>query len=177
MLSETIKRILLGEATLSFDDNEHIDVVSENRIATTVQIMDERLDKLEDILKSCQLSRTAYPAEQNDQPLQRSFALNCRTCGRNGHKASECFRSSYGNSSWVNQRFNSNSRNFNTDNFPSRRYNNFYSKRVERGNMFQPRAISGCYNSRFYKYGVERNYNMNYNQSNGFQKNSIPPRI
>ena len=32
--------------------------------------MDERLDKLEDLLKSCQLSRTAYPAEQNDQPLQ-----------------------------------------------------------------------------------------------------------
>ena len=75
-LSETIQRILLGEATLSFDDNEHINVVSENGMAATVQRMDERLDKLEDLLKSCQLSRTAYPAEQNDQPLQRS-------CGRN----------------------------------------------------------------------------------------------
>ena len=78
----------MGEATLSFDDNEYINVVSENGMATTVQRMDERLDKLEDLLKSCQLSRTAYPAEQNDQPLQRSFGLNCRTCGRNGHKAS-----------------------------------------------------------------------------------------
>ena len=118
-LSETIQRILLGEATFSFDDNEHINVVSENGMATTVQKMDERLDKLEDHPKSNQLSRTAYPAEQNDQPLQRSFSLNCRTRGRNGHKASECFRSSYDNSLWVNQRFNNNSRNYNTDNFPN----------------------------------------------------------
>ena len=36
-LSETIQRILLGEATLSFDDNERINVVSENGMATTVQ--------------------------------------------------------------------------------------------------------------------------------------------
>ena len=43
-LSETIQRILLGEATLSFDDNEHINVVSENGMATTVQRMDERLE-------------------------------------------------------------------------------------------------------------------------------------
>ena len=80
---------ILGEVTLSFDDNEHIHVVSENGMATTVQRMDERLDKLEDLLKSCQLSRTAYPAEHNDQPPQRPFSFNCRACGRNGHKASE----------------------------------------------------------------------------------------
>ena len=67
-LSETIQRILLGEATLSFDDNEHINVVSGNGMSTTVQIMDERLDRLDDLLKSCQLSRTAYPVETN-QPL------------------------------------------------------------------------------------------------------------
>ena len=51
-LSETIQRILLGEATLSFDDNEHINVVSENGMTSTVQRMDERLDKLGDLLKS-----------------------------------------------------------------------------------------------------------------------------
>ena len=55
-LSETIQLILLGKATLSFDYNEHINVVSENGMATTVQRMDERLDKLENLLKSCQLS-------------------------------------------------------------------------------------------------------------------------
>ena len=181
-LSETIQRILLCEATLSFDDNEHINVVSEYRMATRVQRMDKRLDKLEDLLKSCQLSRAAYPAEQNDQPLQRPFKLNCRACGRNGHKAYECFRSSYGNSLWVNQCFNNNSRNYNNNNFSNRRYNNLYSQRVERGNgmganTFQPRAIRGGYNPRYYTIGVERNYNRNYNQTNWFQKNSRPPRV
>ena len=146
-------------------------------MATTVQRMDERLDKLEDLLKSCQLSRTVYPAEQNDQPLQRPFGLNCRTCGRNGHKSSECLRSSYGNPSWVNQCFNNNSRNYNIDNFSKRRYNNFYSQRVERGNTFQPRAIRGSYNPGYYNSGVERGYNRNYSQNGGFQKNSIPPRV
>ena len=34
-------------------------------MATTVQRMDERIDKQEDLLKSCQLSSTAYPAEQS----------------------------------------------------------------------------------------------------------------
>ena len=87
-LNETIQGILLGEATLSFDDNEHINVVSENGMATTVQRMDERLEILEELLKSWQLYRTAYPTEQNDQPLQRLFGLNCRTCGRNDHKSS-----------------------------------------------------------------------------------------
>ena len=67
-LSETIQRILLGEAALSFDNNEQFNVVTDNVVVTTVQRMDERLDRLEDILKSCQLSRTAFPVETN-QPL------------------------------------------------------------------------------------------------------------
>ena len=74
-LSETIQRILLGEATLSFGDNEHINVVSENGITTTVKKMDERLDRLEDLRKSCQLSRTAYPVETN-QPLLQNLPLS-----------------------------------------------------------------------------------------------------
>ena len=39
-LSEIIQRILFGEAALSFDDNKHINVVSENGVATIVQRMD-----------------------------------------------------------------------------------------------------------------------------------------
>ena len=69
-LSETIQRILLSETTLSFGDNEQInDVVSENGMTTTVQRMDERLDRLEDILKSCQLSRTAFPVESKSTSI------------------------------------------------------------------------------------------------------------
>ena len=169
MLSKKIQPILLGEATLAFGVNEHINVVSEIGMATTVQIMNKRLDKLEDLLKSCQLSKT----NQKNHPLQRQFCLICRACGVNDHI------SSYGNSSWVNQRFNNNPRNYN--NVTNRSYINFYSQRKERGNgmganTFQPRAIRGGYNHRYYNSGVEINYNMNYNQNNGIT-NSIPPRV
>ena len=87
-LSETIQRILLGESTLSFDDNEHINVVSENGMTTTVQRMDERLDRLEDIQKSCQLSRTDFPVETN-QPLPAQFDIIFNECEMNDHESSE----------------------------------------------------------------------------------------
>ena len=105
-LSETIQRILLGEATLSFDDNEHINVVSENGIATTVQRMDERLDKLEDLLKSCQLSRTAFPVETN-QPLPAQSDIIFNECEMNGHELSECSLSNNISTCGANQLINS----------------------------------------------------------------------
>ena len=88
-LSETIHRILLGEATLSFEDNEHINVVNDNGITTTVQRIDERLDRLEDLLKSCPLSRTAYPVATN-QPLPAQSDIVGNECEMNGHDLSEC---------------------------------------------------------------------------------------
>ena len=88
-LSETIQRILLGEATLSFGDNEHINVVSENGMITTVQRMDERIDELKDFLKSCQLSRTAYPEDTN-QPLPAQLDIIINECGMNDYETSEC---------------------------------------------------------------------------------------
>ena len=101
-VSETIQRILLGE---SFDDNEHINVVSENGMTTTVQIMDERLDRLEDIQKSCQLSRTAFPVETN-QPLPAQSDIIFNVCEMNGHELSECSPSNnistYGDSQLLN---------------------------------------------------------------------------
>ena len=106
-LSETIQRILLGEATISFDDNEHINVVSENGMATTVQRMDDRLDKLEDLLKSCQLSRTAYPAEQNDQPLPAESDIIFNECEMNGHELSEYYPSHNISTYGANQLINS----------------------------------------------------------------------
>ena len=75
-LSETIQRIISGEATLSFDDNEHINVANDNGMTTTVQRMDERLDRLEDIQKSCQLSRTAFPVETNQHLPAQSDCQN-----------------------------------------------------------------------------------------------------
>ena len=105
-LSETIQRILLGEATLSFDDNKHINVVNDNGITTTVKRMDERLDRLEDILKSCQLSRTALPVETN-QPLlaQSNIIFNERQM--NGHELSKCSPSNNISTCGANQLINS----------------------------------------------------------------------
>ena len=51
--------------------------------------MDERLERLEDILKSCQLSRTADPVETNQTlPTQCDIIFN--ECGMNGHEPLEC---------------------------------------------------------------------------------------
>ena len=104
-LSETIQRILLGEATLSFGDNEHINVVSENGMITTVQRMDERIDELEDLLESCQLSRTELPVETN-QPLPAQFDIIFNECEMNDHEPSEYCPShnisTYGDSQLLN---------------------------------------------------------------------------
>ena len=86
--SETIHRILLGEAALSFEDTEHINVVNDNGMTTTVQRMDDRLDRLEDIRKSCQLSRTEFPVVTN-QPLPAQFDIIFNECEVNDHEPSE----------------------------------------------------------------------------------------
>ena len=104
-LSETIQRILSGEATLSFDDNENINVLNDNGMTTTVQRIDERLDRLEDLLKSCPLSRTAYPVATNQAlPAQSDIVFN--ECEMNGHDLSECSPSNnistYGDSQLLN---------------------------------------------------------------------------
>ena len=57
-------------------------------MTTTVQRMDEPLDRLDDILKSCQLSGTAYPVETNQPLPAQSDIFN--ECQMNGHKLSEC---------------------------------------------------------------------------------------
>ena len=62
-------------------------------MATTLQRMDEGLDRLEALLKFCLLCQT----DEKNQPLQGQFSRICRKCDVNGHKASECSRSSYEN--------------------------------------------------------------------------------
>ena len=74
-LNETIQRILLGEDTLSFGDNEHINVVSENGMATTVQRMGEHLNRIEDLMKSCQLSGNYH----KNKPIQKQFSTTMST--------------------------------------------------------------------------------------------------
>ena len=96
----------MGEATLSFEDNEHINVVNDNGITTTVQIMNERLDRVEDILKSCPLSRTAFPVETN-QHLPAKSAIIFNECQMNGHELSKCSPSNNISTCGANQLINS----------------------------------------------------------------------
>ena len=179
-LSETIQRILLGEATLSFDDNEHINVVSENGMATTVQRMDERLDKLEDLLKSCQLSRTTYPAEQNDQPLQ-SRTINLYRDHLVSTAEHVVEMATNRQNAFVHlMAIPRGLINVSTTIHATTTMITFLTEGTTistPSESFQPRAIRGSYNPRYYNSGVERGYNRNYSQNGGFQKNSIPPRV
>ena len=50
----------------------------------------------------------------------------------------------------------------------------FYTQRVERSNTFQPRAIRGSYNPRYYNSNVEKITIETKAKTMGF-KNSIPP--
>ena len=125
----------MGAATLSFDDNEHINVVNDNAMTTTVQRMVERLDRLEDLLKSCQLSRTAYLVETN-QPLPAQSDIIFNECEMTGHELSECSVSHNISTCGASQLLNSVPR------------DNFYFPEEEESNgmrayTFQTRAIRG----------------------------------
>ena len=96
----------MGEATLSFEDNEHINVVNDNGMTTAVQRMNERLDRLEYILKSCQLSRAAFLVETN-QPLPAQSDIIFNECEMNGHELSECSASHNISTCGANQLLNS----------------------------------------------------------------------
>ena len=67
---------------------------------------DDRLDKLEDLLKSCQLP-TNYISSRAERSTSTEIILvsTAEHVVKNGHTSSECFRSSYGNPSWGNQSF------------------------------------------------------------------------
>ena len=78
-----------GEAALSFEHNKQFNAVTDNVVVTIVQRMNESLDRLEDILKSCQMSRMIDPVETNQHlPAQSDIIFN--KCGMNGHEPSEC---------------------------------------------------------------------------------------
>ena len=137
-LSETIQRILLGEAALSFEHNEQLNAVTDNVVVTTVQIMKERLDRFKDILKSCQMSRIMDPVEKN-QPLPVQSDIIFNECGMNGHETSECSPSHKSSTCGANQLINS---------VPRNTYDSFYASEAEENNgmganTFQTRAIRG----------------------------------
>ena len=80
-LSETIQRILLGEATLSFtEEKTEINEISDN-FALLCTRLEERVGRLEDLNKT----HATNEKTQYQGPL-------CFRCGKRGHFAAQCFR-------------------------------------------------------------------------------------
>ena len=80
-LSDTIQRILLGEATLSFtEEKNEINEISDS-FAVLCTRLEERVGRLEDLNKA----QTTKEKTQYQGPL-------CFRCGRRGHFAAQCFR-------------------------------------------------------------------------------------
>ena len=172
-LSDTIQRILLGEATLAFTGKEEIHAISENNAVVVMKKMEERMDRLEDMLKTCQISRADEFMIRRSRSLPRHYEAVCDVCGKSGHKTTNCFmneqfdrpvdtrsqRPVYQQRSYGNSYF----RNGNRNNNPYYNGNNTRPSRVR----FDTRD-DNAYNQRQY-----RSYNNGYN----FPKNTSTPRI
>ena len=83
-LSETIQRILLGEATLSVDDTADINAIGDDKSA--IDRINQRVDCLEELIKTTLLQSQRY---------ERPPVVVCQICGISGHYTSNCSRSTY----------------------------------------------------------------------------------
>ena len=177
-LSETIQRILLGEATLSADESADINAIGDSTMSTMTKL-DEKVDRLEELMRTTlqqqqrplQYPRTPQylgpPQYPRPQRYDRPPTVVCRICGLNGHYASNCRR---GNNSGQ----------------PPRNYGTFQSQRYTSGGNPEQRynrgyfpTNRGAYNNRFNnntrdygRYNYENQGSTNYSAKNG-----NPPRV
>ena len=101
--SETIQRILLGEATLSIDESADINAIRDSTMSTMTKL-DEKVDRLEELMRTTlqqQLRPLQYPRPPQYlgppqyprlQRYDRPPTVICRVCGLNGHYAPNCRR-------------------------------------------------------------------------------------
>ena len=155
-LGDTIQRILLGEATISFGGSEQMNAVTDNTLVNAVNKLDQRLDRLEDLCKS----NKTETQHDDSRPT-------CRTCGIIGHTSSVCYRNQPRRyNTFQHQRYNN--------------YNNFGSPAAGRGSVFFNRGHNqnyrGGFNSTSYN-GAGRGYNQNRGNFEYFQKNGQQPRV
>ena len=83
-LSETIQRILLGEATLSVDDTADINAIGDDKSA--IDRINQKVDCLEELIKTTLLQSQRY---------ERPPVVVCQICGISGHYTSNCRRFSH----------------------------------------------------------------------------------
>ena len=184
-LNETIQRILLGEATLASEYGDQINVMEENSMINVVRKLDEKMDKLEDMVKGY---RIQPPQRNSTQYVNNGSTVpTCQICGKFGHSAADCFLRQQrvpSNDYSTTQRFdNGMSRTTGgiygrgTTYYPTQndnRDNSFYGNQ-NRGNYNSNRRGNynnrGGYNSRGgfnYRGGMNRGYNGAYQSDSRF---------
>ena len=88
-LNETIQRILLGEATLASEYGDQINMMEDNSMITVVRQLDEKMDKLEEMIKDC---RMKTPQRNSTQYVNNGSTVpTCQICDKFGHSAKNCF--------------------------------------------------------------------------------------
>ena len=147
-LSETIQRILLGEATLSFtEEKTEINEISDS-FALLCTRLEERVGRLEDLNKA----QVTKEKPQYQGPL-------CFRCGKRGHFAAQCFRPRIyeDNNSQRGRGFN-----------PSQ-----YTTNVGRGQYANRNYYGRAVSHRVFGRGFEHNYRM----QNSITTTDIPSTI
>ena len=165
-LSDTIQRILLGEATLTFTGKEEIHAIEENELSVLMKTMDLRLEKLEELFKTNVIEQREFSPHRS-RSLPRQYEASCSSCGKYGHKTSQCFvqeqrqRQTMERSQRPWYQYRSDGRNgMENRNYD---YQNMRPNRVR----FDTR-YDNAYNSRQYR---------NYKPSHGYPKNISTPRM
>ena len=186
-LRDTIQRLLIGNNILAYENKDEINALTDNNSLS--QKFDERLDRLEDLFKSTQISKRDdsstpnYYYSQNTSYNPRRVSFNCRNCGIFGHRAADCNRGQQMAPRYGMQTYPRN--NMRSTFQPSRpiRGNGYLSGAGRRGaynnnnNYYRGRGSYNGYSSG-YNNGVNRDYNgQNFGSSNGYPKNGGNPRV
>ena len=163
-LSDTIQRILLGEATLAFTKKEEIHAIEDNELAMLMKTMELRMEKLEEVLKT-------RPSDKDDFSHQRSKSLprqfdNCDGWSKMGQRENDY----YYNESWNQARARSQRPLYqHRSDRGSRNGGRYYDSQSMRPNRVRfDTRYDNPYNSRQY-----RSYKPGYNYS----KNMSTPRM
>lgn len=166
-LDDTIQRILLGEATLSWDDREEVNAVVTTDVSLALDKLCERFSRLEEMVKS--------GASHDGAVRQRNFVPRCHLCGVEGHISPDCSRRRVAPYLYNNQ---NNTYNRNPQRNDNRPYNSGFNNSTSfgRGGIgYNQRNYAPVNNGGFNRFnrGGGRGFNRNFGSSYGPSKNWV----
>ena len=155
-LSDTIQRILIGEATIAAGDREEINMLNESTsVNSAVAKLDARLDRLEEMFKS----KLSTMVDHGSRPA-------CTVCGMNNHTEVNCFRR-------TRPPFDRNPPRFQNQNSAY----NYNPRNMGRGNSFSNRGSNYRPGFNSSNYNVGRGYVTGRNGYYTPLKNVYDPRV